>query len=857
MSHEMSSKHMMHAMQADALLASADATHVARRSGDWSDPDTWEGGRVPGAEAKVHIPEDLEIVYDVESDTPLHTVRVDGILTWARQQDTTMVVETIVSTHGSQIEIGSMHNSPIAADHTANIVFRDTPIDTAADPEQLGHGLVAFGHVDIQGAEKESFLALEGGARAGDRSIKVDGDLTNWEIGDTILLVGTGGGSRDEERTITGIDGDTITFDQALNHDHRPPSGFDFDTFVGNLSRNVTFSSENPNGVRGHVMLMNDVVDHGQNANSVLFAAFDELGRTESARVTGTDDNPLGRYPLHLHEIGTGVDAPVSMIEGNAISGSPGWGITHHSSHAMINHNIVYDTRGSGIVSEDGDETGMWIGNLVTTVAAGDVEGGTDQPGAEGAAYENQSRVVFQQDNIAANAKIGWNWFGREDFPEDGGGDRSGAPKDGVHREMFTREQVPYDPSPFDVALDHEEPPIIDFNDNTAIGTEIGLRVFHRQFSDDTDTMSVFRDFDVWGGTDAVQLENYASNYQFIDSTWQGDGVGFRIERKTSSAVFDNVDMHGFDTGYQSFGVNHESVLMDTTFSNVDEHFELKDLLRSVSDSGTRNSLIDYYRAEHGIDYENPMPRIVDSSDFTPIEAVTFSPDPGSDLTIGPGDNRLQFTGTITDSLGDRNFNEYVIAKPPNGRGTSKDFEGIDIYLGATTGDGFQKEFTLEEFLELHGAFQKADGSWVSPVVNWITDRLTGDQHPVIIEIRLEGFREGELEQYELDEYPDPGINNLGWYEANLPDGRPTGGGSTGDGSTGDGSTGDGSTGDGSTGDGSTGDGSTGDGSTGDGSTGDGSTGDGSTGDGSTGDGSTGDSSTGDGSTGDGSTGDG
>ncbi len=755
--------HSMHMAQANQLANPNEATHVAIRSGDWSDPATWEGGRIPGADAKVLIPAGTMVTYDVDSDVPLETVRVDGHLKWSTTQNTEMLVETIVTTHGSLLEVGSVNN-PIAANVDAVITFRDTPIDTNEDPNQLSHGLVAFGEVNVEGVAKESHLAIEGRVDRGDRTIEVDGNLGNWSVGDTIVIIGTGSGSRDEERTITSINGDTITFDRPLDYSHNPPAGFDFETYVGNLTRNVTFQSENPEGVRGHVMLHNGMGGSDGVSNSIQYAAFDDLGRTDSSIVTGTAGNPTGRYPLHLHEIGTEPDSAINNLIGNAINGSPGWGITHHSSHAAVNNNFVYDTVGSGIISEMGDETGEWIGNLVSSVDGDGVTNPSSQSGhaitgSEGAAFENQSRVIIQQDNVAANSAIGWNYSGRESFIHP-------SVNDGAHRKMFERDQLPFDPSPFDVALDHEEPPITDFNNNTVIASGSGLRVFHRQYSDDTDTMSVFRNFDVWGGGDAVHLDNYASNYQFMDSTWQGSGTGFRIERKTSSVVFNDVEFHDFGTGYRSYGVNHEVVLIDTTFDGVSNRFDLKDLMKNVDSSSLRNELIKYYRDNHGIDYTNPTPQIVNSSNLNEVSAVTFTPDSFADLTIGPGDKTLNITGTIRDSVGVRNFNEYVIAKTPSGTGSSKDFEGIELRFGSYS-QGRQIEFETEEFLELHGTYQKSNGQWVAPVVNWITDRLTGDQHPVIIEINLEGFGTTTLNQYKLDSYPNPGLNNAQWYKDN------------------------------------------------------------------------------------------
>lgn len=756
-----------HTDAADSLLKAAKATHVAVRDGNWSDPDTWQGGRVPDAGSLIHIPSDVSITYDVKTSPAFGTLRLDGTLSWTHAHDTEMLIETVVTSAGSLLEIGTA-DDPLPAHITADVVFRDTPLNMKADPALLSHGLVAHGKVSIEGAEKESFLTLEDAARAGDTKITAEGDLGNWTVGDTILIVGTKyvGEDRngvlqtqDEERTIVAIDGDTITFDRPLDHDHTTPSGMKVDTYVGNLSRNVTFSSENPEGTRGHFMMHNGESDGaGDPANSVRYAAFDEMGRTDKSQDISAS-NPEGRYPLHLHMTGEGVGVSTSVLEGNAVTGGPGWGIVQHSSRALINDNIVFDITGGGIVSETGNETGAWMRNLVSSVTGYD-EPNKNGDGNQGAAYENQSRVIVQQDNIAANSKLGWNFSGQEDFAEDQ--NRNGAPRDGAHRKMFEREQVKFDPSPFDVALDHEEPPIVDFTGNTVIGSEEAFRVYHRQFSDDTDTMSVIRDFTVWGGQNGVNLKNYSSNYEFIDSTIQGSGEGFRVERKTSAVVFNDVEFRDFGTGWHSYGVNHESFLVDVDFVNVRNEFKIEDLMVNIKSGAQKQKLVDYYREKYGIDYNNPKPGVIDSSKLKKVDKVTFVADRDADLKVGAGDSRLEIKGKIYDSLGERTFNEYVVAKTPAGNTGSKEFDGIDLRFGSKAA-GLQIDYTFDEFLAVHGTFQKADGTWVSPVVNWITDRLTAEQHPVIIEIELVGLDRQKLQEYRLDSYPNPGIDNKGF----------------------------------------------------------------------------------------------
>ena len=220
------SNHMLHMAQADALLKPGDATHIAVKSGAWSDSDTWANGKVPSDGVSVHIPAELSITYDMTSSPNLGIVRVDGELNFSREKSTEMRVETIVTTHGSRFDVGNM-NDEIPAGVEVEIIFRDTPINRFEDPEMLSHGLVAFGEVDIQGAEKESHLTIKNDVPKGATSMIVEGDLTNWKVGDTILVVGTKYvgedkygvlQTQDETRKIVKVDSDgRVHFDKPLD----------------------------------------------------------------------------------------------------------------------------------------------------------------------------------------------------------------------------------------------------------------------------------------------------------------------------------------------------------------------------------------------------------------------------------------------------------------------------------------------------------------------------------------------------------------------------------------------------------------------------------------------------------------
>ena len=301
----------------------------------------------------------------------LNIVRIDGFLSFATAVNTKLALQTMVTGMNSQLKVGTVDN-PIADDKTAKILFTSEPIDKKNDPSQVGNGLIAIGQVQIHGAEKLPYTTLKSPALTGSATISLDGDLSTWRVGDKILIVGTNGENRaeDEIREIVQIAADgVVTLDQPLSHDHKTPQGYpDLDLYVANTSRNIEFSSENGDGVRGHTMFMNELTD-------IRFAEFKGLGRTDKSIPLDADgsaldgsDNITGRYSIHFHEMGVGDEFPLAIAYGNSVHDNPGWGITHHSSNAAIDLNVVFNVKGAGIVAEDGNETGQWVGNLVTGI---------------------------------------------------------------------------------------------------------------------------------------------------------------------------------------------------------------------------------------------------------------------------------------------------------------------------------------------------------------------------------------------------------------------------------------------------------------------------------------------------------
>lgn len=333
------------------------ATHVAVKDGDWFDPETW-GGQVPGEGAMVHIPASMEVTYEGASDASLFMVRVDGTLNFMAEDgvSTKMVVDTLVTAPDSKLAVLAGR----ATDGTVDIVFEEgTPAahadfytDASAgdgvigrynwDPDQLSLGLVASGEVVVRGQEVAGHLQLETGPAAGDTSLVFDAwdeGASTWQPGQQIVVGATNFvgydannefQTEDEVRTITAVEVDgtrlIVHIDAPLQYDHigpnDPATGEELTTSVGNLSRNVTFSSgvadQNGDGLadrgtslgeplevgghyvteRGHVAFMH--TDDVRVENSAFFG----LGRTDKSIplddfVTGSNGNDGLAHRLH------------------------------------------------------------------------------------------------------------------------------------------------------------------------------------------------------------------------------------------------------------------------------------------------------------------------------------------------------------------------------------------------------------------------------------------------------------------------------------------------------------------------------------------------------------------------------
>ena len=696
------------------LVDRGEATHVAIGDGDWFDPNIWSNGEVPGADAKVLIPHGVHVNYAGVSDASLHTVRIDGTLDFATDQNSQMIFDTMVSSATGHLIIGT-DDDPVQANVDVDLIVADNGrIDTNWDPMLLSRGIIAHGTTTIHGADKDSHEKVTDDPMEGDTSVKFAEVPAGWQVGDTIVIAGTRFDGykwdnaindrrlyppEDEERVITRIDDDgRIHFEDPLVHDHDTPRA-DLKTSVANYTRNVSVESENAEDLevfeRGHVMFM-----HSDNVD-VRYAEFHELGRTdksEEARDISNidniryDSNVQGRYSLHLHRTGTNdIDNP-TVLEGNAVYGSPGWGIVHHDSNAVITNNATFDTFGAGYVAETGNETGVWDDNIAiwaegvlwakpknTSEIGGDIF--DTARGGEG--FWFQGRMVASTNNVAASVNNGFVYFHR----------------DGDGRMIdFDASLFDYDAAlNFDETTNADDVPILGFQGNEAFAAREGLHVVKANPNQGHDVWSHLKDFTAWSVQNGVHLE-YTSHYVLEDfdiigkdpTRFSDPENGISIGNSTTEIVIIRPTIEGFSTGIDlnKFftetrweGSPHDYVVIDPDISNVDRDYA---------------------------NYDSSRDRILDSDDISerPVN-----------LTID---------GTINYSSGSTIYLE----------GTKSDSLGSVDFPGGT--DTFRiRSSEMANVLENTGYWTTSSGQDYTLLDIYLTDRLTGDiyyeTHPVYL----------------------------------------------------------------------------------------------------------------------------
>jgi len=415
-----------------------DATVTSVAGGSWSAPATWSTGKVPGTNDRVAISDAHEVVYDVASDAKLSCVEIRGRLRFRTDANTRLKTGNIMVTDAGYLEIGST-GAPISPDATAEVIIADQKIDRQLDPAELGAGIESLGKIAMHGAPKSpTFVRLAQEPRAGQTMLIVEQSVNGWKAGDLIVIPdtrqlreserGSNYKPQDEKIEIASIADNQITLRKALQYDHKGARSaedkLEFLPHVGNVSRNVIIRSENPAGTRGHMIFMSrasvdlrfvEVLEMGRTRMGVL----DNTEFNSQGQVRNLGTNQIGRYAIHFHHYFGPRQTPANGYQftliGNAVDGAPKWGVTIHNSHyGLVQDNVVYNTHGAGIVTEDGTESfNVFDHNFaMRSQGSGDFaprsgySGAGPDPGGEGGGFWFRGPNNYIRNNVAANADV-------------------------------------------------------------------------------------------------------------------------------------------------------------------------------------------------------------------------------------------------------------------------------------------------------------------------------------------------------------------------------------------------------------------------------------------------------------------
>jgi hypothetical protein len=568
------------------------------------------------------------------------------------------------------------------------------------DPKQLSLGFVTMGQLEIIGQEKLNMVQLSSDALSGSSTIQLIDIPTGWKINDDLIITSGGneGASNNGEDLvkIEIINGRTITTSSTLNKNHEGNLDDGLHCYVGNLTRNIVFKSPTTAIVtqRGHVMAM-----HNDTNVQIKNTQFKELGRTDKSKIL--DDfiwdkwlvpkvfiskvsalgqeiaemraipkneltNARGRYSIHLHKLGTAYGAKMAEVTGNVVWDNPGWGITHHDSHANVSENVVYDITGAGIVSETGSETGTWNNNLVVGVKNGH---GTDPYTASlhhddylfsGQGLAMKGRAVLCKNNVIANAKRGVGVINMNNSINNL--DRLDAKALATSRVGYEVDNFPLSVNGYskegDGVIPSEASLIME--NTIVINSNIGLRSIERDMGVNHESRSIFDKFKVWGANTGI-LINYQADYSFKDVYISGKNtntsLGIDMWKHSHNQTYENIKLEDLKYGIQvskvvlgtSPGPKTRNngftpwIFLNLETVNVDEFYEL------TKDEVSANYTFNY--AEHA---DNPIHLGTNDISERP---TTFTITDNSTLSIDyneTGENALRFEvdGIITDDYG-------------------------------------------------------------------------------------------------------------------------------------------------------------------------------------------------------------
>lgn len=362
-------------------MAARNGTTVAQdftalKYGAWSDDMVW-GGKRPTSGARVTIPPNVKVIYDMEDAPSLKSLDIQGALEFYAGQSTRLAARQI--TVRGALNVGTSE-APLPANRRAEIVL--TASSSGEDGMTVDGGTLSL-HGDEAGL---AWARLTAPAKKGAAAISVDPSIL-WPVGGEVAVLGATADDDPEIRKIVSVAGGKITLDAPLASAHRSEDGLR--TEVALVSRNLVIRGVG-GGAGSYVRAINRAKVDVSNVE------FNKLGRM------GVE----GQYPLLLDGLLEGtVRQSVIRSSGNRCL------VLRQTSGVTIDQVVALDAYGHCFATEEGAETG----NVFSGDLAAEIHAGAMPEDAVPAAFFIKNPDNTLKDNVAVGSDGFGYWY---DLPE-------------------------------------------------------------------------------------------------------------------------------------------------------------------------------------------------------------------------------------------------------------------------------------------------------------------------------------------------------------------------------------------------------------------------------------------------------
>lgn len=351
------------------FMASSTITSVPSSSGagNWSNPATWNLGRVPTASDVVEIAASTTVTLDVDASVAGLTVDASGTFLFDPHAS-----RSFIST-GNVVVSGVLQMQPMSPaivhqmtfsgiDETRFVGGGMMPLDS-----DVGLWVIGAGKLVANGAAKRAWCHLTAPATPGASSITVE-DATGWQVGDVLAIAPTITATNADTNPSNGnwpmhtntaydfalvkaVSGTTVTLDRTLTWAHPAITLVDGSVHyaeVLNLTRNVRIAGT-PSGYT-HTFF------HSTVAQAINYVALQFVGprglapsvRQDTSGRTGYGAYPneaggavLGRYGIHYHMMENATNGEVST--GVLVQNCGSHGIVSHDSYGVTWRDTIVD----------------------------------------------------------------------------------------------------------------------------------------------------------------------------------------------------------------------------------------------------------------------------------------------------------------------------------------------------------------------------------------------------------------------------------------------------------------------------------------------------------------------------------